>query len=150
MTTKQPYICGALTELAPEIQEGVKRLYTQLADICMEEIGIRAFVPHEHFDPILHADYTPQDVNAFERSQVCERTSCLVVVAIEPTWGGGIEVEMAHRSGVPVIVLKPEHKKLSRLLLGNPAIHQVVEYSSFQDALSCFREAVRRLGDIGE
>mgnify|MGYP001600443790 CR=1 FL=1 len=123
---KSAYICGPLTELPAERKLWAKRFYAKLADVCKETTGKRAFVPHEHYDPQIHAKFTPQEVDCAERKQVCEKTSVLIVVAIAPSWGGGIEVEMAHRSGVPIIIIcergKIMLKKISRLLLGNPSV----------------------------
>ena len=138
--SNRPYICGPLTELTPQIREAVKEFYTRLADLCERILGVRAFVPHEHYDPITHAHFTPQDVDQAERHLVCKETSLLIVVAIEPTWGGGIEVEMAHRSDVPVIIVQPSYKTVSRLLRGNPAVRHIIEYSDFHDA-ECQLEA---------
>ena len=136
---KPVYICGPLTELAPDAQERVKHFYQAIADVFEKYTGIRAFVPHEHYDPVKHAGFTPQEVDAAERAQVCEKSSALVVVAIEPSWGGGIEVEMAHQSNIPVFILcerkKLEERKISRLLRGNPAVVQIITYDSEADAL---------------
>lgn len=147
--SKVPYICGPLTELPIETHEEVKELYGDIADVCREVLGIRAFVPHEHFDPIKHRDFTPADVDKAEREQVCDKTSVLIVVAIAPSWGGGIEVEMAYRSNVPVIILceevKLEQRKISRLLRGNPGIAEVISYSSVEGALSSLADCLRRL-----
>lgn len=140
---KVPYICGALTELPPDMQTWVKTFYSQLGDVCREELGERAFVPHEHFDPVKHAEFTPQDVDRAERHQVCGCTSLLIVVAIEPSWGGGIEVEMANRSNVPVLVLRPKGKRISRLLLGNPSVVAVYEYENVEDVLSWLRTILK-------
>jgi len=136
---KVPYICGPLTELPPDQQEAVKGFYARLADLCQEVLGARAFVPHEHFDPIKHADIPSRQVDAGERRQVCELCSLLIVVAIAPSWGGGIEVEMANRSDVPVIVLVPSGKRVSRLLLGNPAVMNCIEYASNHEAMERLR-----------
>ena len=97
------YICGPLTELDPQTREKTKKLYENLASLCLDTIGVRAFVPHEHYDPIKHADFTPRDVDRAERKQVCEKTSVLIVVAIEPSWGGGIEVEQPAGKGLVVL-----------------------------------------------
>jgi len=144
---KSIYICGPLTELSPEKQQQVKNFYVKLADICKEVIGIRAFVPHEHYDPILHASYTPVQVDVAERKQISELTSLLLVVAIDPSWGGGIEVEIANRSGIPVVVLcerlKLEQRKISQLLLGNPAVISMIPYDSEEDAIRKLREELK-------
>ncbi|MFH1181123.1 MAG: hypothetical protein V1705_01785 [bacterium] len=141
---KSIYICGPLTELLPEEQQRVKNFYVKLADACEEITCIRAFVPHEHYDPIKQANYTPQQVDEAERKQVCENASFVLVVAIAPSWGGGIEVEMANRSGVPVIVLcekeKLEQRKISRLLRGNPAVVSIIIYTSEEEAIEKLQE----------
>jgi len=110
---------------------------------------VRAFVPHEHFDPIRHRNFTPADVDRAERVQVCKKTTFLVVVAVEPTWGGGIEVEMAYRSDVPVLLLCPREKlearRVSRLLRGNPAVVHTIAYDDDTDALAQLRSKLAEL-----
>lgn len=136
---KTAYFCGPLTELDPSIQQQVKNFYSTVGDVCEDILGVRAFVLHEYFDPILHAHFTPRQVDEAERDRVCFKTNVLIVVAIEPTWGGGIEVEMANCHHVPILLLKPP-KRVSRLLLGNPAIKQIVEYHDFEEALVILRK----------
>ncbi|MCL4364584.1 hypothetical protein M1328_05100 [Patescibacteria group bacterium] len=136
---KTPYLCGPLTELLPEEQEKTKLFYGQIADVCGKVLGQRAFVPHEHYDPIKNASYTPQEVDQAERHQLCDLTSLLIAVAIKPSWGGGIEVEMANQSNIPVIIMcekeKLEKRKVSRLLRGNPAVIDIIAYSTIDKAL---------------
>ncbi len=131
---KPAYICGPLTELPVKVQASVKRFYTRIADVCERAMGVRAFVPHEHFDPVKNAEFTPSDVDKAERKQVCKKTSVLIVAAIAPSWGGGIEVEMAYRSKVPIIILceknKLDQRKISRLLRGNPGVVKIIPYRS--------------------
>lgn len=146
-TVKIPYICGALTELPLEIQPVVKQLYSDLADVCLRVIKVRAFVPHEHCDPVKHANLEPPEVDAVERPQICERTSLLVVVAIAPSWGGGIEVEMAFRSQVPVVILIPKGKRVSRLLRGNPGVVMAEEYDGDADALKLLESILMSMSD---
>lgn len=146
---KSAYICGPLTELSEDERNHAKRLFERIADICKEEFGIRGFVPHEHYDPVIHADYTPAQVDAAERKQVCENTSVLIVVALAPSWGGGIEVEMANRSGVPALLLcekaKLDARKISRLLRGNPAMRTVIVYRDDAELMSILRDELRVL-----
>ena len=82
MSQKTGYVCGPLTELADGEKTRVKSFYERIGDACEEVTGLRAFVPHEHFDPIKHARFTPEQVDKTERNQVCGRTSILIVVAI--------------------------------------------------------------------
>lgn len=146
---KPAYVCGPLTELSPEEQATVKAFYSEIGDLCEEVTGIRAFVPHEYFDPIKMANFTPGDVDAAERRQVCEETSVVIVIAVAPSWGGGIEVEMAYRSAVPVIILceteKLQQRKISRLLRGNPAVAAILDYASKEDALAQLKAKLKEL-----
>lgn len=140
------YICGPLTELSIDDQLRAKAFYVKIANLCEIVTGVRAFVPHEHYDPIVHAKYSPTEVDRAERKQVCEATSLLIVVALAPSWGGGIEVEMARESGVPAILLcekeKLDNRKISRLLQGNGAFKGVVTYRSEEDALKTLAPAI--------
>lgn len=145
MFVRRPYICGPLTDLPADLQERIKDLYSQLGDICEEVLGVRAFVPHEHYDPIKHAHYTPHQVDDAERLQVAKGTSVLIVIAESPSWGGGIEVEIAYRSEVPVILLFPSQKKVSRLLRGNPGITLQDSYDSFESIPDLLRIMLSRL-----
>lgn len=147
--SKPAYICGPLTELGPETKKFAMRLYERIADICQEAMNIRAFVPHEHYDPIKHKSYTPTDVDRAERDQVMNKTSVLIVLPIAPSWGGGIEVEMARQKNVPVILLcekdKLESRLISRLLRGNPAVVAELSYGSEIEACAAIKEALAKM-----
>ena len=149
MNDKVPYICGPLTELPDYEKNQVKGFYEMIADVCEEITGKRAFVPHEHYDPLKHADFSPKQVDDAERCQVQENTSYLIVIAIAPSWGGGIEVEMANQVNIPVILLCPKEKfkqgKISRLLRGNPAVTAIILYKNYSSALSQLRPKLRRI-----
>lgn len=140
---KSAYVCGPLTELSTRKQRRAKRFYVQVADLCQQVTGVRAFVPHEHYDPVKHAHFEPSQVDQAERHQIRYHTTHLIVVALEPTWGGGIEVEMANRYGVPAIILvesaKLEARKISRLLRGNPAVQAIIAYDTEDNALTTLR-----------
>ena len=148
MPQKRAYICGPLTELGAR-QEAAKRFYERLADACYEILGVRAFVPHEHYDPVKHAHYTPSQVDEAERKQVREETSLLVVVALAPSWGGGVEVEMANTFGVPAILLceqeRLDRREVSRLLQGNPAFVDRIAYHDEEDALEKFSSSLQHV-----
>jgi hypothetical protein len=132
-----------LTDLPPEDRDGIKGFYSKVGDVCGLVLSHRAFVPHEHYDPIKFAHFTPKQVDRAERDQVCNKTSLVIAVYAAPSWGSGIEIEMAYRSGVPVIILCPEGKKVSRLLLGNPAVRQVFYYHSETQALEIVESFLR-------
>jgi hypothetical protein len=137
--SKVPYIGGALSDVPPDIQDEVKRFYSELGDLFVAVCGARAFVPHEHCDPIAMAHFSPQEVDAIERPQVCKKTSLFVAVDLFPSTGLGIEVEMAYRSDVPVVILAKEGKRISRLFSGNPGVVEILRYTSYADAICKLR-----------
>jgi len=137
------YICGPLTELEEHTRETAKRFYEHLADTCERVLGIRAFVPHEHYDPIAHAGFTPPEVYEAEESQVREKSSLLIVVTIfGPSWGGGIEVQIANQHSIPVIVLSLTDQKVSRLLRGGPAVCLEVTAPNSHALMQAFKAAL--------
>ena len=150
---RRAYICSALTELQPELQEPMKFILNRLGDLCEEALGIRAFVPHEINDPVHHANLTPAQVDESERVQVSALTSVLIVVTAEPSWGGGSEVEMANNNNVPVVILRQiirgEPKKISRLLLGNPAVKRVVDFLTYDDLFCQLRTILPQVVVLG-
>ncbi|MFZ6015835.1 MAG: hypothetical protein ACOYUZ_05820 [Patescibacteria group bacterium] len=135
---KVPYICGPLTELDPEHRDWVKEFYVQLGDACLESIGVRGFVPHLVYDPIKNADAKDTEVYAAEHEIVTRKTSILIVYAIEPSWGAGIEVGWANEHKVPIVVLVPQ-KKVSRLLTGGPMVKGVLNVRDFDNAIQLLR-----------
>lgn len=158
MSPKVAYVCGPLTELDPADQPAVKSLYSQIGDQVAYVCGPRAFVPHEHYDPIKAAHFSPQEVYAAESAQILERTSVLLVVAIEPTWGGGVEVGLCNLAkgrgiaDVPVVVFAPDDKLnatpclISRMLRGGPAIRAVRGYTTGNDLMDEVAQELMKLG----
>lgn len=147
------YICTALTELPFEVQELFKFLLSRTADLCEEILGVRGFAPHEHNDPVGEPDKTPAEVNAHERPQVGKKSSVLIVYTLAPSWGGGIEVEIANANGVPVVLLQqirkdPKSGKIiwkqpvSRLLRGNPAVKLEIQFETYDKLFAELREVL--------
>ncbi len=147
---KPGYICSALTELpADEVQEA-KVFFSAIADRLGQVLGLRPWVPHEHFDPIAHAEFTPAQVKMAEKEIVCEKTGFLLVIAMRPSWGGGIEIGWAEDRGIPVLTLCPQAKldqrKISRLLRGCST--KVAGFCDYEDALDVAEAVVREQFEI--
>ena len=121
----EAYISGALTALddAPR----TKLFYELLAEIA-EAAGLRAYLPHRVTDPVAAAHLDPRAVYEIDRAHV---TSAAVLVAYAgiPSFGVGIEVELAREHSVPVVVVAERERPISRLLLGNPAVVEVVKFA---------------------
>jgi hypothetical protein len=124
----EAYISGALTALddAPR----TTLFYEVLAEIA-EAAGLRAYLPHRVSDPVAAAHLDPRAVYEIDRAHV---TGAAVVIAYAgiPSFGVGIEVEVAREHGVPVIVVAERDRPISRLLLGNPAVVEVVKFADLE------------------
>ncbi|MDD5251387.1 MAG: hypothetical protein PHT12_02005 [Patescibacteria group bacterium] len=165
---KPAYLCAPLTDLPEDTRDQMKAFYERLADACTSIMGSEAYVPHLHTDPVKHANIVPAAVYELDRAIVCEKSSVLVAVYVGPSWGCGIEIALVaprptrpffcrYALGlwlgrlifgpeVPVILLVPEGKKASRMLLGCPAIRRIIRYKDENDALL---QLARALNDLG-
>jgi hypothetical protein len=140
----EAYISGALTALddAPR----TKLFYEVLAEIA-EAAGLRAYLPHRVSDPVAAAHLDPRTVYEIDRAHV---TSAAVVIAYAgiPSFGVGIEVELAREHAVPVIIVAERDRPISRLLLGNPAVVEVVKFADLDGLRRSLAAAIAAVGSV--
>jgi hypothetical protein len=140
----EAYISGALTALddAPR----TKLFYEILAEIT-EAAGLRAYLPHRVSDPVAAAHLDPRAVYEIDRAHV---TSAAVVIAYAgiPSFGVGIEVELAREHAVPVIIVAERDRPISRLLLGNPAVVEVVKFTDLQGLRRALAAALAAVASV--
>ena len=140
----EAYISGALTALddAPR----TKLFYEVLAEIA-EAAGLRAYLPHRVTDPVVAAHLDPRAVYEIDRAHV---TSAAVLIAYAgiPSFGVGIEVELAREHGVPVIIVAERDRPISRLLLGNPAVVEVVKFADLDSLRRTLAAALAAVGSV--
>lgn len=125
VATGEAYISGALTGL--EDAPRTKLFYEVLAEIA-ESAGLRAYLPHRVTDPVTAADLDPRAVYEIDRAHVVA-SAVLIAYAGVPSFGVGIEVELAREHAIPVVVVAERERQISRLLLGNPAVVQTVRFA---------------------
>ncbi len=125
IATGEAYVSGALT--AVEDANRTKLFYELLAEIA-GAANLRAYLPHRVTDPVMAAQLDPRAVYEIDRAHV---TAAAVVIAYAgiPSFGVGIEVELAREHGIPVIVVAERDRPISRLLLGNPAVVELVRFA---------------------
>ena len=145
------YISGALTDMSEDERARLRSFYESLADVCLEA-GFNAYLPHVYSDPATALALQPDQVDLLDRTAVTLSYLVIAYVGV-PSFGVGIEVEMAHHAHKPVILLcekeKLETRRVSRLVRGNPRVIQTIAFSDFADgavqirtALAMFKEAV--------
>src|SRR2546430_2115307 len=140
----EAYISGALTALddAPR----TKLFYEVLAEIA-GSTGLRAYLPHRVSDPVAAAHLDPRAVYEIDRAHV---TSAAVVIAYAgiPSFGVGIEVELAREHGVPVIIVAERDRPISRLLLGNPAVVELVKFGDLDGLRRALTAALETVASV--
>jgi hypothetical protein len=137
----EAYVSGALTSL----EDGARtRLFYELLAEVVEGAGLRAYLPHRVTDPVTTAHLDPRAVYDIDRAHV---TGSRVVVAYAgiPSFGVGIEVELAREHGIPVILVVERDRTVSRLLLGNPAVVEVVRFSDLDGLRRLLVTALERV-----
>src|SRR5207245_1509763 len=145
-TVGEPYMSGALTAL--EDAPRTKLFYEVMGEIA-EGAKLRAYLPHRVTDPVAAANIEPRTVYELDRAHV---TAARVVIAYAgvPSFGVGIEVELAREHGVPVVVVAERDRPLSRLLLGNPAVVEVVRFADLDGLRKQLHTALVRIATTPE
>ncbi|HKY51610.1 MAG TPA: hypothetical protein VJP45_10170 [Candidatus Limnocylindria bacterium] len=139
--TGEAYVSGALTAL----EDGARmRLFYELLAEVVETAGLRAYLPHRVSDPVTAAHLDPRAVYDIDRAHV---TAARVVVAYAgiPSFGVGIEVELAREHAVPVVLVVERDRTVSRLLLGNPAVVDVVRFADLDGLRRGLATALERV-----
>ena len=140
----EAYVSGALTSL----EDGARtRLFYELLAEVVGAAGLRAYLPHRVTDPETGAHLDPRAVYDIDRAHV---TGSRVVVAYAgiPSFGVGIEVELAREHGIPVILVVERDRTVSRLLLGNPAVVEVVRFADLDGLRRTLVAALERVRDL--
>ena len=139
----EAYVSGALTVL----EDGARtRLFYELLAEVVGSAGLRAYLPHRVTDPATTAHLDPRAVYDIDRAHV---TGSRVVVAYAgiPSFGVGIEVELAREHGIPVVLVVERDRTVSRLLLGNPAVVEVVRFADLGGLRRSLVTALERVRD---
>ena len=158
MEEKVPYIEGPYMNISPADAEVALPLYQQLAEVC-RLYGNRGHVPHEHL-PISWEEFsqlsiedpkrkeTVASMDTLMRNQLNQRTNCVVLVAIWPSWArAGKVLEIIRPKRLPVILLAPtdqnvtENIREDELLAGKDALY----YSNAAEARVLLGKELQRL-----
>ncbi|MEA2661168.1 MAG: hypothetical protein QOH08_740 [Chloroflexota bacterium] len=135
------YISGALTAIADGARARV--FYELLAEI-VSDCGLRPYQPHQTTDPIAAPDLDPRSVYDIDRARVA-RAGLLIAYAGTPSFGVGIEVEIARERGIPVILVAERDRTVSRILLGSPAVVDIVRFTDLAALRQSLGEAIARV-----
>ncbi|MGM3306861.1 XRE family transcriptional regulator [Anabaena sp. WFMT] len=126
------YVSGALTDV--ENPTETKALYEKIGLVC-EEVGLQAYVPHLHTDPVNNPDVTPRQVFDKDKHQVS--ISDLVIAYLGSlSFGVGMELAYAEKNNIPIILLYETGKRISRFPRGIPTVIAEIQFHEYEDALN--------------
>jgi 2'-deoxynucleoside 5'-phosphate N-hydrolase len=127
------FFAGPLTDL--KNPEKTKAFYKKLA-------GVATSCGFDYFwaflngtDPIKNPDVLPRDVYKRDITEL-DTSDMMISYMGEPSTGTGLEIEHAHITNKPVIILYEQGKRISRMLRGCPGIIKEIIFSSEEDALT--------------
>src|SRR5207253_7586269 len=138
----EAYISGALT--ASEDAPRTKLFYELLAEIA-SSARLRSYLPHRVTDPITATHLDARTVFEIDRAHITA-AAVLIAYAGIPSFEVGIEVELAREHGVPVVVVAERDRPVSRLLLGNPAVVEVVKFADLDGLRRALGAALAAVG----
>lgn len=134
---KSVYVSGSLTDLTEDERSELRKFYDDIAEVCRKH-QLEPYVPHHYGDPSWLKDLTPERIDRIDRLAVTQ--AYLVVAYIgRPSTGVGIEIEIAHHSNTPVVLMYEkkafELKRITRLARGNPAVVDEIVFDDYADGL---------------
>ena len=132
------YVSGALTNVENPIE--TKALYEKIGLVC-EKVGLQAYVPHLHTDPVNNPDITPREV--FDKDKYEVSISDLVIAYLGSlSFGVGMELAYAENSKIPIILLYETGKRISRFPRGIPTVIAEIQFNDYEDALNQLKEVL--------
>ncbi len=127
------FFAGPLTDL--KNPEKTKSFYKKMAGVA-QELGFDYFWAFMNgTDPVLNPDVPAREVYQRDIAQL-DTSDVMIAYIGEPTTGTGIEIEHAHHTGKPVVILYEQGKNVSRMLRGCPSVKKEIVFSSEEDALA--------------
>jgi hypothetical protein len=140
----EAYVSGALTAA----RDGAPvRLFYELVGEIVRAAGLRPYLPHRVSDPVAAPDLDPRTVYDIDRAHV-SRARLVIAYAGVPSFGVGIEVELAREHGVPVIVIAERDRAVSRMLLGSPAVVDVVRFADLDSLRAALTASIERVAAL--
>lgn len=137
------YVATPLTGLSSVEAEANAFASSLVAEIAKGH-DIYVYQPRRATDPVLHPDVEATTVHLMDRRRVAG-ADLLFLLANEPSFGAGQEMEIGASYNKPTIVLARKGTRISRMLLGSFAnILEVVYYVSPEDFEAQLKKVLAR------
>jgi transcriptional regulator with XRE-family HTH domain len=146
--TYRAYVASALTGLATEKRQEVFTAQEKIKGICAA-FGIHAHLPKDVSDPVRNPDLSAPEVFRLDRDKVL-RSDLLILLTHEPSFGAGQELEFARQALIPIVLIIPGGKQVSRMVLGIPSTIVRVSYDTLEELALGLSEELTLLKPILE
>jgi transcriptional regulator with XRE-family HTH domain len=124
------YLASALTGLDEARRKEIFEAQDIIGELCKSK-GIELYQPRLSSDPLKHPGLSASLVYSIDRQRVLE-SDVLLVMTNEPSFGAGQELEFARNAILPIILLIPQGKTVSRMVSVIPSIICDVRYSGVE------------------
>jgi transcriptional regulator with XRE-family HTH domain len=125
------YLACALSNVAETERQLLFKISEIVSEIC-KDAGIELYEPRQHTDPKLHAEASSTSVYETDTSRVLN-SDLLIHLCHQPSTGAGEELEIARAALLPIILIYPDHLKVSRMILGIPSLIIQIAYKEIDD-----------------
>jgi len=142
------YLASALTGLSGEQRMLVFQLSDVIATICAEH-GITLYEPRKKTDPVFNAEVPDPEVFRIDRERVLS-SDLLIHLCHYPSTGAGEELDFAHNSLVPIILISHSSTRVSRMIRGIPSLKLEITYTEPEDLRAELRNRLTELRPILE
>lgn len=128
------YLASALTALKDDELLEIKSLDERVDEICRAypRYPVVLYRPRTETSPVDNPDISARRVYEIDQERVVA-SDLLILAAVFPSLGAGMELQLALQSCSGVILLKKSGQKLSRMVTGCPAKMELVEYAHLDD-----------------
>lgn len=136
------FFAGPLTDLKnPEI---TKAFYQKLSEVAIQNGCTYFWAFMNGTDPVKNPEVSAHDVYMRDIAEL-EKSDIMIAYVGEPSTGTGLEIEHAYTKDIPVSILYEKEKRISRMLLGCPAVKKKLAFDNESDALKQFTELLKSL-----
>lgn len=117
--------------------------HTPLYEVLVETVGPFAAIVHSPLDTMAfrgsHADLYRRGMGLISES------SLVIALVGAPSTGQGMEIQEASRNGIPLVAIAPVNSKVSAMVLGCPALREVIYYESHDQLRAALTERLPEL-----
>ena len=142
------YLASGLTGLSARDRAQLIRVSEVIRTVC-QGLEIDLFQPRLATDPVDHPEIPAEKVFADDRERVLS-SDLVIHVADYPSTGSGEELDLASGALVPIVIVAHGSVRVSRMILGIPALKLTLTYTGLDDLQHELRERLTEIRPILE